>query len=699
MKQWSLPLMLASGIAACTAVSGAAQEPEALLMQMLMAEDSRGGAPEGLDPLMAGLRSLDADVQRRAVRALGRLERPSFVPLIQSALESPHAVVRSEAANALGQAVKNGPASLVSGILTARLSVEADPAVRGAIARTLGRLPYTELGEIRAAESTLLMTSWLDGTPGGGDPPLETLVGVAHGLESLARQQRTRNPVAGRTLGRLRSLLQTRALPESTASGRTAARVRRLATSALVTTGNLTRDIVVDALRDPDPEVRRLAASVAPTDGLSHADPLVQRFFTDSSASVRYEALQAYGARLRNTDPCDTVSNFTTDPDDRVALLAIDLLSRCRSTASVVAPLSSWAAELPSDAPVWARTWHRPAHALVSLAQVSRDDARGLLPQYTRHQNWLVRVYAARAAALLPDVATLRTLAADEDDNVRTAAISGLVRVVGHDADSIYVAALRRPDYHLLMTAAAALEGSSSANAVPELLRALQRVTAEQRMTSRDARVAILDRVAALEGAGATGPLLQYLADFDSLVSGRVAQYLNDWTGESYQPRPELLPAIPLPSLRELADLAQSRVVIRMRGGGRFVMRLLPEEAPTNSARFARLARAGYFDGLTFHRVVPNFVVQGGSPGANEYRGDGPYTRDELGLRSHVRGTVGLSTRGRDTGDAQVFVNLVDNVRLDHNYTIFAEVVSGMEVVDAMLEGATMERVTVMGAR
>jgi cyclophilin family peptidyl-prolyl cis-trans isomerase len=95
--------------------------------------------------------------------------------------------------------------------------------------------------------------------------------------------------------------------------------------------------------------------------------------------------------------------------------------------------------------------------------------------------------------------------------------------------------------------------------------------------------------------------------------------------------------------------------------------------------------------------VVANFVVQGGSPGANEYMGDGPFTRDELTLRSHARGTLGISTRGRDTGDGQIFINLVDNIRLDHDYTIIAEVVSGMDAVDAMLEGAVIARVELGG--
>ena len=124
-----------------------------------------------------------------------------------------------------------------------------------------------------------------------------------------------------------------------------------------------------------------------------------------------------------------------------------------------------------------------------------------------------------------------------------------------------------------------------------------------------------------------------------------------------------------------------------MRRGGTIVIQPLPYRALTNAHRFVRLAREGYFDGLTFQRWAPNFVLQGGSPGANEYSGDGAYSRDEVGLLPHWRGTVGLSTRGHDTGDGQIFINLGDNVRLDHDYTVYGTVVAGMDVVDSLLEG------------
>jgi peptidyl-prolyl cis-trans isomerase B (cyclophilin B) len=136
-----------------------------------------------------------------------------------------------------------------------------------------------------------------------------------------------------------------------------------------------------------------------------------------------------------------------------------------------------------------------------------------------------------------------------------------------------------------------------------------------------------------------------------------------------------------------------------MEKGGTISIQPLPRVALTNAHRFVRLAQEGYFDGLTFHRWAPNFVLQGGSPGANEYSGDGPFSRDEVGAVPHWRGTVGLSTRGHDTGDAQIFINLVDNVRLNHDYTVYGIVVGGMDLADAVLEGDVITRAEVVATR
>jgi peptidyl-prolyl cis-trans isomerase B (cyclophilin B) len=97
--------------------------------------------------------------------------------------------------------------------------------------------------------------------------------------------------------------------------------------------------------------------------------------------------------------------------------------------------------------------------------------------------------------------------------------------------------------------------------------------------------------------------------------------------------------------------------------------------------------RSGKYNGTAWHRVEPNFVIQGGSPHDNEYSGSGRFIVDELGTVAHPRGTVGMSTRGHSTGDLQWFVNLRDNARLVGAYTVFGVVVDGMAHVDAVMEG------------
>jgi cyclophilin family peptidyl-prolyl cis-trans isomerase len=306
------------------------------------------------------------------------------------------------------------------------------------------------------------------------------------------------------------------------------------------------------------------------------------------------------------------------------------------------------------------------------------------------HPWWPVRLYAARGAAELGAAARLDRLAADPDQNVRHAAIVGLRRVRGHAADPIFIAALRDGDYQVVLEVAQALAGSpAAAAAAPALVETFARLTKDRRETSRDPRVAILERLRELGSSAQAGVLQPCLTDFDPVVARECASTLQRWTGATLTARPAPQPPMPVPGV------LPSRARVAVAGSGVIELRLLVGDAPASVARFVRLARQGYYNGLTMHRVVPNFVAQGGSPGANEYAGDTMFMRDELGLVSNGRGTVGVSTRGRDTGDAQFFINLLDNPRLDHDYTVFAEITSGMETVDRLMEGDVIERIDV----
>src|SRR5262249_7689700 len=139
------------------------------------------------------------------------------------------------------------------------------------------------------------------------------------------------------------------------------------------------------------------------------------------------------------------------------------------------------------------RSWHRGAHAIVSLASASPERATENLNQAAGSGVWQVRMYAARAAATLKNRSALETLARDNDDNVREAAIEGLRVVVGHDADAVYVAALERGGNQVLRAAANALDGTQVPEAVPALKAALRRLVQEGHDNSHDARQALAE--------------------------------------------------------------------------------------------------------------------------------------------------------------------------------------------------------------
>ena len=122
----------------------------------------------------------------------------------------------------------------------------------------------------------------------------------------------------------------------------------------------------------------------------------------------------------------------------------------------------------------------------------------------------------------------------------------------------------------------------------------------------------------------------------------------------------------------------------------------VPARGPATVARVLRLVRKGWYDGKVFQRVEPNFVIQGGGPDANEYVGADAFMRDELTARTHARGTLGISARGRDTGDGQWFINLVDNPLLDHEYTVFGRIDRGQKAAEHILEGDRIARVEVI---
>ncbi len=124
-------------------------------------------------------------------------------------------------------------------------------------------------------------------------------------------------------------------------------------------------------------------------------------------------------------------------------------------------------------------------------------------------------------------------------------------------------------------------------------------------------------------------------------------------------------------------------------------LELNPAEAPMTVNNFVALARDGYYDGVTFHRVVPRFVIQGGDPTGTGSGGPGYKFQDEPVKRPYKAGTVAMANAGPNTNGSQFFICLEDQPGLPPNYTIFGDTVDGMDVVRNIRVGDVMQSVTV----
>jgi cyclophilin family peptidyl-prolyl cis-trans isomerase len=128
---------------------------------------------------------------------------------------------------------------------------------------------------------------------------------------------------------------------------------------------------------------------------------------------------------------------------------------------------------------------------------------------------------------------------------------------------------------------------------------------------------------------------------------------------------------------------------------GTFTVQLLPEDAPLNVDNFIQLANRKYFNGITVHRVVPNFVIQDGDPRGDGNGGPGYQIRCEINLVPYERGAVGMALSGKDTGGSQWFATHSPQPHLDGGYTVFGKVIVGLNVVDNIVRGDVIRSIVI----
>lgn len=435
--------------------------------------------------------------------------------------------------------------------------------------------------------------------------------------------------------------------------------------------------IVHGALDDPDPEVRAEAAFAAGLIRDTTATGLVAKLAAlaldpAEAEPVRVEAVGAL-ARTPGAEARAAISRILESPDVPPAVLREALITawRVRQPGPI---LDRVAQHLDAEDPE--RRW-RAAYALMRSGVASAVPVvRRVLadPDHRVREHAVRALSAARADSVGEREAAVNVLIrtiADPHPHVRINAIRALAGYGDERAGDVLIAAASDPDPNVAVAALGAL-GSVPGTAARE---ALARFATDGAF----ARVATAAGIRPRDGRA------------DKAVAGDVSLPIDA------PPRDNAFYATVVRSLvlPDLIEGRRPRVRVHTTAGS-FVIELAAAEAPLTVHNFLELARRGYFDGVRWHRVVPNFVIQGGDPTGTGSGGPGYAIQDEVNRIRFTRGVVGMALSGPDTGGSQFFVTHSPQPHLDGDFTIFGRVIEGMDVVDRTVQDDWIEKIEIL---
>jgi cyclophilin family peptidyl-prolyl cis-trans isomerase/HEAT repeat protein len=611
------------------------------------------------EPLIAALASERPERQARAALAMGRIQDAGYAEPLAEATRSPDRQVRRTALFALGQlGLAEGATPPAAAVEACRVALAAEEPKTIAVA-------VEALGKLAPEGAAELFTPLLR----HGDADVR--VAAAHALFRLRfvptwRRQATEPPP--------------------------------LPTDAV--------DALTLALSDPDPGVRRAVAHAFSRYGGPSSTEALVHALADEDEWVRLWSARALG---RSEDPSvsGALADLLAEPSARVRGEAVDALIRLDRPSLVPGMMATDASFAVRAAA--ARAWAdlETVESLQRLRELEQDPSPtvraevmqalarreglaylGSLTAALDGPSWPIRVAAVRAAVSLgPDAHPLiESALGNADGRVVVAAVAALGEI--GDEDERIATFLGADDLALRGTAVELIAQTDHANKLEWLTSAYDLSGGYEWVEVRET---ILDAVGDEPQAES---LLVRAAKGDPATSvrGRARRLLQrrgkDVASEAQPdstPSPWLgaeLPANPL------AVLETTRGAIRIR--------CLPAAAPIHVASFLERVASGFYDGLGWHRVVPNFVIQGGDP-----RGDGwgtgeVFLRDEIGLQRFERGVVGMPKAGKDTGGCQIFITHIPTPHLEGNYTIYGVVEDGLDVVDRIEVGDRIERAYVI---
>ncbi len=558
---------------------------------------------------------------------------------------------------------------------------DAEPAVRRAAVFALGLHP-----EAAAEARPSLLRAVRDGDPEVGALAVEALGRLP---TPLADVERALAPLAGEE--RLRRLLPSLFRFQEEATVEVAHRALALADPALharaaYALARYPRPAAADDLRallaDRDPWVAGWAARGLAQVGTGADAAALEDLLDSPAGGPVVQALRAIAKLIGEGKVAPSAESrrrlLTLVDDPRVAV---------RVTALEVA--GAWLGDEPLAAALRARFHSGPLRerqlALLALAAGGDAQAPDLLAAAARAPEVPLRASAAEGAARLELASLLATLDRDASPTVRVSVLqarlgkakdddgAALVRAALADADPVVrAAALDWAAEHPRLAGAelAAALGRAAGDAQPDARRSAIEALRARAVAEPRERAAV---VTALQGVSTDANWTLRRAAAEALAS----------LGEAAPALGEAGRQLPVGAYRDLVLASEQRHRVRIEtDAGDLLLDLDCAYAPLTCANFLSLAGQGFYDGLTFHRVVPDFVAQGGDPRGDGSGGPGWEIRDEINLLRYERGVVGMALAGADSGGSQFFITLSPQPHLDGGYTAFGRVVAGLDVLD-----------------
>lgn len=584
------------------------------------------------------------EVRTASIRSLGLLKRAEALPVLAGLLAAdPDPSIRRHAAVALGRLAGEGVPSDAVGALLPALA-DADAGVRGGAALAIWRH-----GE-SAATAIGALAALLD------DPDDEVRWRAAYAL------MRIRDPA---TLPPLRARLSD---PH-----------------------RWVRTFAAWGMREPvDPEA---------------VEPLGALLADDRSPwTARVQALRSLGA-IRGAQPGSAEGSESAGLAERARDILIEHLLREEHPGAIEALLEALAVgggEI--EAPFIVATIERAATptarraAVRALGRIRVPDVLPRLEALSRDENPWLRAAVADALGAVGAAGgpLLTALLRDEDARVRAAAAQAIGVIDAPFRWPLLETVLGDPDLAVRATAVEAIVAGK-----PDRWRqTLEDVWRSSREPEHwELRTAVIKALGA-DGA-AVAPELADEGLRDPFLTVRLAAA--SVLGRA-PPGPDEAPpprGLPFPRIDDPFAPDENPIATIETDRGALVIELALDAAPRHVAGFIALAERGAYDGLGFHRVVPSFVVQGGDPRGDGWGDSGYHLVDELNSMEFARGTVGMPKAGDHTGGSQIFITHLPTPHLDGRYTVFGQVIEGLDVLDRLEVGDEIRSVTIRrtGAR